>query len=610
VEADAANARGAAITPDLFLPELIREHPETRAVFDRYGLRGCGGRLGPHESIHFFARTHGVDENRLLAELAAVVARPGDATDADAPGVADTIYRRYFLGAIAVTLTAGATWGALLLWKIGLGGSFAGASLHQVNAHGEAQIFGWVGLFIMGFAYQAFPRLWQTQLTAPRLAAGNFTLMVVGIVLRTVGMAAAGAWPLALTLALTGGVLQVAAVAIFAGQITITFARSGTRFEPYVGFILGALAWFATSSVFGLWHTWNTMAAGTADELIWAIATYQAPLRDLQIHGLALFMILGVALRMLPPLFDLPRVGERRAWWALGLLTAAVLGEVSLFLVYRWTGNHIYAAFLMLPKLMLAAGVLLVVLTWRPWRPFPARDRSAKFVRAALIWLPVSLAMVLLMPGYLRLTGLPFSHAYYGATRHAITVGFISLMIMGMAAKVVPTLGGIDPRTLPALWGPFLLVNAGCFLRVSTQILTDWHPAAFAVIGVSGTLEVASLAWWGLGLARIILRREDETTSVPRAAGERPTRVEPQYIVADVLDLFPETLAVFERHGFTALRQPLLRRTLARQVTVAQAAHMRGVREDLLLNDLNAAVATRRLTVCETVPTHLSGALS
>ncbi|HKI18131.1 MAG TPA: DUF1858 domain-containing protein, partial [Isosphaeraceae bacterium] len=198
----------------------------------------------------------------------------------------------------------------------------------------------------------------------------------------------------------------------------------------------------------------------------------------------------------------------------------------------------------------------------------------------------------------------------YGATRHAITVGFISLMIMGMAAKVVPTLGGIDPRTLPALWGPFLLVNAGCFLRVATQILTDWHPAAFALIGVSGTLEVAGLAWWGLGLARIMLRRGDERTSVPRAAGERPARVEPQYIVADVLDLFPETLAVFERHGFTALRQPLLRRTLARQVTVAQAAHMRGVREDLLLNDLNAAVATRRLTVCETVPTHLSGALS
>jgi hypothetical protein len=44
-----------------------------------------------------------------------------------------------------------------------------------------------------------------------------------------------------------------------------------------------------------------------------------------------------------------------------------------------------------------------------------------------------------------------FSHAFSGATRHAITVGFISLMIMGVAAKVVPTLKGVDVRTLPAL---------------------------------------------------------------------------------------------------------------------------------------------------------------
>jgi hypothetical protein len=545
----------------------------------------------------------------LLTELKEVATRPGAATATEVPGVADTIYRRYFLGAIVLTLTAGATWGALLLWKVALSGTFAAASIYQVNAHGEAQIFGWVGLFIMGFAYQAFPRLWQTSLVAPRLAAGNFTLMVVGLVLRTVGMATPEAGSLALSLALTGGLLQVVAVAAFAGQIAITFARSDARFDTSVGFILSALAWFLVSSLFGLWHTWSTMAARTVAELIGIVATYQLPLRDLQIHGLALFMILGVALRLFPPLFNLPRVDSGRAWWAWGLLTGAVLGEVILFLFYRWTGNRVYAASLLIPRVMLLAGVWLVVRTWRPWRAFPTRDRSAKFVRAALIWLVVSVAMLLLQPVYARLSGMPFSHAYSGATRHAITVGFITLMIMGMAAKVVPTLGGIDPRTLPGLWGPFLFVNTGCLLRVVTQILADWNPASFAVIGVSGTLEVAGLGWWGFGLARIILRRGDEGPTVTREAGERPTRIEPQHIVADVLDLFPETLAVFERHGFTPLRQPLLRRTLARQITVVQTAHLKGVREELLLHDLNAAVATRRLSLCDSGSTPPSGAL-
>ena len=52
-----------------------------------------------------------------------------------------------------------------------------------------------------------------------------------------------------------------------------------------------------------------------------------------------------------------------------------------------------------------------------------------------------------------------FSHAFYGATRHAITVGFVSLMIVGVAAKVVPTLNGISTTRLWPLWGPFVLIN-------------------------------------------------------------------------------------------------------------------------------------------------------
>ena len=50
------------ISSDLLLPDLLGEHPEARVVLDRYGLRGCGGRLGPHESIRFFARAHDVPE--------------------------------------------------------------------------------------------------------------------------------------------------------------------------------------------------------------------------------------------------------------------------------------------------------------------------------------------------------------------------------------------------------------------------------------------------------------------------------------------------------------------------------------------------------------------
>jgi len=581
-----------AITPDLLLPELFRLHPETRIVCDRHGLRGCGGPLGPYESIRFFARAHGVDELLLLHELKQAIAAPRSqsdraATERDAPEIADTIYRRYFLAGIAVVLSVGASWGAWLLWTIGLNGSFRAVSVHAINAHGEAQIFGWVGLFIMGFAYQAFPRMWQTTLVAPRLAVVAFGLMVGGLFVRTAGITAAEAWAPAAPLALAGGLMQLAAVGLFAGQLLVTFRRSGAAVEAYVGFVVAALGWFMLSSVFSVWHSWHTMTAPDLDALIWSIATYQAPLRDLQIHGLALFMILGVSLRMLPAIHGLPRIPERRAWWALGLLTSAVVGETALFLVYRWTGNQLIAAGLVPTWAIMTTAVLTITLPWRLWRPMPEPDRTGKFVRAAYAWLPVSLVMLLMMPLYNGLVGMSFSHAYYGATRHAITVGFISLMIMGMAAKVVPTLNGVDPRTLSNLRGPFLLLNLGCFLRVTMQVATDWTHYAYPPIGLSGVLEVTGLAWWGLGLAVVMRRGRLAALVVARPAALAPVRIEASHRVADVLEWFPRTEDVFLRHGFTALKNAVLRRTLARQVTVAQAAALRGVSLTALLNDLN-----------------------
>jgi len=83
----------------------------------------------------------------------------------------------------------------------------------------------------------------------------------------------------------------------------------------------------------------------------------------------------------------------------------------------------------------------------KPWMP----DRTFKFIRAAYIWLIISCAMMpfFLMYGIAMHQG--FAHAYVGAHRHAFSVGFISMMIMGVAARVVPILAGVDASKLSAL---------------------------------------------------------------------------------------------------------------------------------------------------------------
>jgi hypothetical protein len=82
--------------------------------------------------------------------------------------------------------------------------------------------------------------------------------------------------------------------------------------------------------------------------------------------------------------------------------------------------------------------------------------------------------------------------------------------------------------------------------------------------------------------------------------------------VADVLQWFPEVEPVLIRRGFTALRQPLLRRTLAQQVTIARAATLRGIAAEELIEALNAAIAPRPEVPEQLVtirPTHLTGAM-
>ncbi|WP_337173377.1 DUF1858 domain-containing protein [Paludisphaera sp.] len=574
----------AGLSAETMIPDLLRRRPEARAVLDRYGLRGCGGPDGPYETLGFFARAHGVDQGRLLRELAEALGRGevvmGASRD-ETTLLADTIYRRFFLGGIVIALTAGATWGAWLLWRIGLSGTFLVNPLQTVNAHGMAQISGWMGLFIMGFACQAFPRIWHASLAAPRLAAAVFAMMVGGIVAQAVGMLAPS-----VPLAMLGAGLQLVAVAAFSAQIATTYRRSEARFEPYIAFIMAALGWFLASTVMSGWHTWTTMTAEGEAAQVWYVATYQFPLRDLQVHGLALFMILGVSIRFIPALFGAPKVDDRRAWGAFGILVAAVLAEVGIFLAYRWTGDHAIARLLPVSWAMLAIGSAMVVVPWRPWRPFPETDRVAKFVRTAYGWLAISLAMLLLLPAYAAASGIPFSHAYYGAIRHAVTVGFVSQMIMGFAAKVVPTLNGVDPRRLTRLWGPYLLINAGCALRVTSQTLTDWAAPAYAVIGLSGTMEVVALAWWGAGLASLMLRG---VGAAEEGIGPAPERIAGDHHPADVLDWFPETAPVFDRFGLDGLRRPILRRTVGRRATLAQAARMRGIALEELTGALNEA---------------------
>lgn len=421
----------------------------------------------------------------------------------------DQLYKPYFAAAILVALTAGASWGAWQLWKITFAESFTGIGVSEINAHGHAQIFGWLGLFVMGFAYYGLPWLWNTRLPSPGLAKVNLALILVGLVIRTAGMTLHGSWNGALTAAMVGGCIEVLAIVLFCRHMLILKQKAKLSLTPHAALVLTALCFLLIQAIFSLVHTYNTMTAASLEVLLWHVATYQAMLRDLQIHGLALLMILGVSLRLLPLIFGVSGGLPRRSWIGYGLLLIAIFMEIGFYLVYRLTGGHVWAGLVWLGWLTLPAGAALIVWPWRLWRPFPIQVPGGKFVRAAYAWLFVSLMMLILLPVYQVAGGMAFSHAYYGAVRHAITVGFVSMMILGVSVTVVTIWQGIDARQTSRLWGPFLLLNIGCLLRIALQIATDWTHIGFRLVGFSGLLEVAALAWWGICLTGLMRGRSD-----------------------------------------------------------------------------------------------------
>jgi hypothetical protein len=592
------------IDGQLMIPELLRVAPQVRPVLDRYGLKGCGGAMGPAESLAFFARAHEIPLARLLEELRDAtrpVSQPIPLPLDDSPSRGDTIYRPFFKAGMVVTLTLGAVWGAYLLLRIAVSGSFTAAGLHEVNAHGHAQIFGWVGLFVMGFAYQAFPRFKHTSLHHPNLALTSLGLMLAGIVGRSVLEPLGGALAWAGPAAVAASTLEIAAIVLFVGILAATWRASGKPLAFFDYYIVSSLAWFIAQAVYESVYLAATLQAAGREETIALVATWQGALRDMQVHGFALLMILGVSQRIFHHFYGLPAPSQRLSRIALVCLNAAILGEVMGLVLHRLAGPA-WIALWYVSVLVLAGTVAALVWNWRIFTAPAEPDRTLMFLRSAYGWLLVSLVMLVLSPVHQHFlvpwlasgseaARLHFSHAYFGAIRHAITVGFISLMIVGVAARVVPTLNGVDPRRLSKLWGPFLLINGGCTLRVAGQTLTDFVPMAFPVTGVSGVLEVLGLTLWAVHLWRIMSGRfglaAPEASPTPVVEGV----IAPSDRVGAVLDRYPFLLDTFLAFGFRPLSNPLLRRRMARYVTVAAACRYMEVDLETFLAALNDARA-------------------
>ncbi len=571
--------------------DILARFPETAAVFARHGLVGCGGPAGPDEPLAFFARVHHVPLDALLTELGAALAGarddrlPASTPLGGAVAVVEDRVRRYvpfFAASLILALSLGATLGMINLIRLttALLGTLPRPS---VWAHAYAQVFGFVGLFVMGMAYHVIPRFAGVALQSPRSAAWSLWLQTGGVV--SVALAFLAPAPLSF-LWLIGSISLVAASALFATAIsrTLTSRRAFEGFEPWV--IAGA-GWLVVASALAV-------VAAIRDDTSWHHVLWPVAL-----YGFAGSWIFGVGRRIFPVFIGWT---PRSARWDRPVFLLYETG-VLLWSAGAWPEQTAAGA----AARGLGASALLAAVPAFTYRlgVFGTRESSAadphrgyeRYIFAAWAWLFVALATgplwtigALALGRYGSVTMLDFS-------RHALALGFVTQMIMGVASRVLPVFTGRRLWSTRVRTAGFWLINTSVGLRgLEALVATGTWADAWPLIALSGPPAVAALALFALNVTMTMKgdgAAERATTADlkahPTANGPRRRGAEPpalaDWVVADLLEI-PSALEVMVAAGFAPLQNPALRAALARTVTLRQACRLKGVPLEPLVSRL------------------------
>lgn len=443
-------------------------------------------------------RTSAQDE--LMVPRSGLVLRVLPSTVAPSPDdrASTQIYRPFFLAGILTVLTAGCLLGAVALFGIAQQASYtASAWTPYILAHANSQLFGWVGFFIMGFALQQHAPTVGRSALFHRLAYGSLGLMAAGIALRFVAepMTAVDrdVW---MPVGVLSGLLQFAAVMLFVVNTSTVRYRTKNALTWPTAFVFSSRFWLvvvaaAEPVVFALSHQADAQAS------VVFVAEWFTPLREAQFLGFVAMMIFGVALVKMSSCFGF-RAADRgwglaglALWWA-GLLARIVGWRMFYTADLLPDASRLFR----LGGVLLALGALTIVVSLGIFERPKFTIRAHKFIRAAFAWLLVAGALLLVEPFHLSALHAPFSHAYTGAIRHAVTVGFISQMILGVGIHVIGRTHDLDDRSLSPLWAVFVLLNVGNAARVGLEIATDYRVEAFLPMGFTGFIELTALVLW------------------------------------------------------------------------------------------------------------------
>ncbi|HWG58463.1 MAG TPA: NnrS family protein [Candidatus Acidoferrales bacterium] len=398
----------------------------------------------------------------------------------------------YIVTGLIFMLLPGTFLGVWNLIKISTREAAQSISPAWIQAHGHAQLFGWVGTFILGIGFYSIPKLRKLKPFALWSAWLTWALWVIGVTLRWSSNIYPWHWRIALPLSAT---LELAAFLIFFQAVAThrPLPVSAKPLEPWIVLVIAATFGLFASLLLNLGASFQLALHADSpafphlfDQRYLIVSTW----------GFIVPMIWGFSARWLTVFMGLRPLRQSSLLLALGLNTAGVL--LAFF-------EHFVAAGILL---LAGAAVAMAAIQFFQRAVKPAKTLNVHrtfpvFIRIAYGWLLVAGALGVWAAHVGAAPGI------WGASRHALTVGFIAAMVFCVGQRILPSFCGMR-----ILWSArlmfvmLILLMCGCTLRVISEILAyqDYARWAWNVLPVSALIELTAVALFAINLIATFAR--------------------------------------------------------------------------------------------------------
>jgi len=401
----------------------------------------------------------------------------------------------FIITGVAFMLLPGTFLGVWNLISISSRQQLDGLSPAWLQAHGHAQIYGWIGTFIIGIGFYSLSKMGRLPHFAVRRAWLSYVLWSSGVLLRWSANVTLWRWRIALPVS---AALELAGFLTFFATVSRHKANAGTARkprEPWMLVVVSSTCGFLLALLLNLFVTCQAAWAGSSPAIP---ATLDQRLLAVPVWAFLVPTVWGFNARWLPVFLGLRPPQGRQLLAAAGVAWAAVLFALS--------GRTLAMAFLVLSAIVLAIFALNIFRQpEKPAKTTGVHEWFPAFVRVAYIWLAVA--------GCLTVWAAAADHAggIWGASRHAVTVGFLGAMVFAIGQRILPAFCGA--RILfskRAMLASLLLLNIGCTLRVFSEI-PAYEGFAYAqvfwrILPVSAVTELTAVSVFAANLIMTFCR--------------------------------------------------------------------------------------------------------